>query len=155
MSKKNVQYESFLENVINSLKQSPKELEHAIDTSEQVMKAASEMTKDEMALIREYVKADIQEFAQSYEESKSGPFYLTIANTIWEGLAEISDKTALEWQAVLTDVEHQGIYQCGDMIALGTLVCEKCGHRMSYNHPGPVIACSECGHDTFTRRPLR
>ncbi|MGX9419018.1 zinc ribbon-containing protein [Vibrio sp. WJH972] len=155
MPKRSAGYVSLLETVINKLKINQEDLEDVVQTSEKVAHAASDMTKDELSLISAYVQADLNEFAQSYEESKSGPFYLMIENSIWQGLAEISDKTFIEQTEFFHELETQGTYQTGDIIGLGTLGCEKCGHRVEYNHPTAVSDCTECGNHHFRRLPIK
>ncbi|MBF8999792.1 zinc ribbon-containing protein [Vibrio nitrifigilis] len=154
MPKQKQGYEALLEEVIETLKKSPDEISKILDKSEQVVSAANNLTKDELALISEYVKADLKEFSDSFEESKNGPFYLTITNSIWQGLMDITDKTKLEWLELGKELEQQGVYQVGDMIGLGVLVCEKCGHKTEYIHPTEVIPCPKCGHQSFHRQPL-
>ncbi|MCE0493016.1 zinc ribbon-containing protein [Vibrio salinus] len=151
MSKRQSQYEKLLSEVIKTLKQSPKEIENIIDTSEKAIEAASDMTKDELELMSAYLRSDLKEFSESFEESKSGSFYLMIENSIWEGLASITDKTCLEWNEMFSELEKRGVYQKGDLISFGTLICDKCGHKEEYNHPCEVIACTQCGHKTFSR----
>ncbi|MGR5404709.1 zinc ribbon-containing protein, partial [Vibrio mediterranei] len=49
----------------------------------------------------------------------------------------------------------QGVYSSGEMIGLGILVCEQCGHKTEYNHPTTISDCPKCGHSTFSRQPLK
>jgi len=78
-----------------------------------------------------------------------------IANSIWQGLLEITDKTKVEWVELFQDLEHQGLYKAGDMIGLGILVCENCGHHVEYNHPTEIVPCIRCGNTAFSRQPLK
>ncbi|EHS1183240.1 zinc ribbon-containing protein [Vibrio vulnificus] len=155
MPKRKSGYEEMLEDVIETLKHSPDEVNNVLETSGKVISAANDMTKDELALISAYVKADLKEFADNYEESKSGPFYLTIADSIWQGLLEITDRTKVEWVELFEDLEHQGLYEVGEVIGLGVLVCDDCGHKTSYNHPTVIIPCIKCGHKGFSRQALK
>lgn len=155
MPKRKTGYEEMLEDVIETLKHSPDEVNQVLQTSGKVISAANDMTKDELALISAYVKADLKEFADSYEESKSGPFYLTIADSIWQGLLEITDRTKVEWVELFEDLEHQGLYEAGEVIGLGNLVCDECGHKTSYTHPTVIIPCIKCGHTGFSRQALK
>lgn len=74
MPKRKTGYEEMLEDVIETLKHSPEEVNKAIETSGKVVEAANDLTKDELALIKAYVKSDLKEFSENYEDSKSGPF---------------------------------------------------------------------------------
>lgn len=155
MPKRKTSYEEMIEDVVENLKHSPEELQHVLEKSGQVVEAANDMTKDEMALISAYVKSDLKEFANNYEESKSGPFYLMIANSVWQGLLDITDRTKVEWVELFQDLEHQGVYTSGEMIGLGVLVCEQCGHKTEYNHPTVIGDCAKCGNQSFSRKPLK
>ena len=110
MPKKKALYEEVVEEVIETLKHSPEELNNKIETSGKYAKAANDMTKDELSLISAYVKSDLKEFSESYEESKGGPFYLMITDSIWQGLLDITDRTKVEWVELFQDLEHQGLY---------------------------------------------
>lgn len=155
MPKRTSDYEEKFAEVVETIKHSPEELNHVLETSGEVAHAAKDMTKDELALISAYLKSDLKEFAEEYEESKSGPFYLMIANSIWQGLLDITDRTRVEWMEMFQDLEHQGVYKAGDVIGLGNLVCEKCGHKVQYNHPTVIEPCSKCGCEAFSRVPLK
>ncbi|GAB6264405.1 zinc ribbon-containing protein [Photobacterium sp. CCB-ST2H9] len=158
MVKQKAAYESMLEDITETLKHSPEELKHWIDTSEKYREAASDMTKDELALIREYFKRDLKEFGQNVQESpepfSESPFYKLVSETIWSGLAEVTDKTQLEWVEVMDDLKHRGVYKAGEVVGLGNLVCEKCGHHEQYTHVRIIEPCVQCGGTQFTRQPL-
>ncbi|MGF1727229.1 zinc ribbon-containing protein [Photobacterium nomapromontoriensis] len=158
MARQKKQYESLLEQVTETLKHSPDELKHWADITEQYRQAASDMTKDELALISAYVKRDLQEFGQNAEASSDplneSPFYQVVKETIWEGLAEVTDKTQIEWREVMDDLKHHGVYEAGEIIGLGNLVCEKCGHEELITHVKTISPCLQCGHTRFTRKPL-
>ncbi|PMH37481.1 hypothetical protein BCU68_07645 [Vibrio sp. 10N.286.49.B3] len=148
-------YEKMLAGVVDTLKHSPEELDNVLDTSAKVVDAANEMTKDELALISAYMKSDLKEFAENYEESKSGPFYLMVMDSIWQGLLEITDRTKVEWVELFQDLEHRGLYKTGDVIGFGVLVCENCTHKVEYNHPTSIVSCTKCGSNAFSRQALK
>ncbi|WP_086983313.1 zinc ribbon-containing protein [Vibrio aphrogenes] len=159
MTKRNQDYNKVLEQVIESLKLAPKELDKALETPKQMWQATKDMTKDEFALINEYVKSDLKEFSDNYKKDKEAlendPFRDVISESIWEGLLDITDKTQIEWLEVFQDIEHKGLYQVGDVIGLGALVCEKCGHRQEYTHACEITPCVQCQNHAFTRVPLK
>ncbi|MGF1711087.1 zinc ribbon-containing protein [Vibrio kagoshimensis] len=155
MPKKKALYEELMDDVIETLKHSPEEFNNKLETSSQLAKAANDMTKDEISLISAYVKSDLKEFSDNYEESKSGPFYLMIADSVWQGLLDITDKTKVEWVELFQDLEHQGLYQSGEVIGLGTLICDECGHQTDYNHATQIIPCTKCHSTAFTRKALK
>lgn len=151
MSMKKSIYERVITDTIESLKQSPESIHHTVS---QVTKAIGEMTKDELALISAYVRADFQTLAKRYSDSENDPFYQLLKGSIWHGMLDITDRTQLEWQELFEDLEHQGVYQAGEMIGLGILVCETCGHHREYTHPTEITPCEECAGTTFSRQAL-
>nr|WP_086941191.1 zinc ribbon-containing protein [Thaumasiovibrio occultus] len=159
MPERKARYEAMLEEAKQALQQSPNEFKKWVETSEEVVKAMSDMTKDELALIKQYLRRDLKEFGENVEKPepesfKDSQFYQGIVNTIWQNLAEITDQTQIEWHEIFADIEHGGVYHAGEIIGLGKLVCEQCGHEEFYYHPQPVSRCIHCDHDHFARYPL-
>ncbi|MBD1575021.1 zinc ribbon-containing protein [Vibrio sp. S11_S32] len=158
MPKRQQEYKQVLEQLLERVKKTPEELEKALETPKEMLDAVKDMTKDEMALIQQYLKSDLKEFSDSYQKSQEDeddPFMTVVAESIWEGLLEITDRTQVEWREVFKDIEHKGLYEVGDIIGLGALVCEKCGHRQEYTHPHEITPCMQCGNHAFTRMPLK
>ncbi|WP_419205331.1 zinc ribbon-containing protein [Photobacterium leiognathi] len=158
MTQQKAHYEALLEKVTETLKNSPQELKKFIETTELYGKAASDMTKDELALIEAYLKSDLKTFSEEAKNSpepfKESPFYQLVSETIWQHLAEITDKTQLEWLEVMDDIKHKGVYHSGELVGLGHLVCEKCGHQQTITHVTRIEPCIKCGCKEFSRQPL-
>lgn len=159
MSKWTKYYQAFIERFTRDLQTGEHQINKAVETTEAYLNATSDLTRDELALINAYIERDLAEFAQSYEESKAafkdGVFYLSLKESIWQGLAEITDKTQLEWREVIDDVTHHGVYQSGEIVGLGNLVCEHCHHRLVFNHPDVLPVCPKCGGTEFNRQPFQ
>ncbi len=155
MPKRKLGYEEKFEEVVEVLKHSPEEVAKVLETSGEVAHAASDMTKDELSLVSAYIRSDLKEFSENFQESKDSPFSIMIADSVWQALLDITDRTKVEWVELFEDLEHQGIYRKGDVIGLGHLVCEKCGHKTQYIHPTTIEACSKCGNEEFTRVALK
>lgn len=117
------------------------------------LEAAGELTRDEWALIAEYVKRDLGTFDQGRPEEES-EFSLLLQDSIWGWLAEATDRTQVEWQELAAELEHKGEYHGGDWVGLGTMVCSQCGHRHTVLRPEQLGACIECGASAFAREPL-
>ncbi|MGF1739580.1 zinc ribbon-containing protein [Vibrio profundum] len=148
-------YEQRFQEIVDTLKHSPDELANVLENSGRWVHAANDLTKDELALISAYVKYDLKEFSDNYADRKNGHFYLMIRDSIWQGLLDITDRTRVEWVELFADLEHQGLYHAGDVIGLGVLVCEHCGHKTEYIHPTKIIPCIQCGKSEFSRQLLK
>ncbi len=155
MPKRKHGYEEKFNEVVETIKHSPEELNKVLETSGEVAQAAKDMTKDELSLISAYMRADLKEFADNFQESKESPFSIMVTDSIWQALLDITDKTKVEWVELFEDLDHQGIYKTGDVIGLGHLVCEKCGHKTQYIHPTVIESCCKCGCNEFTRIALK
>jgi predicted Zn-ribbon and HTH transcriptional regulator len=104
------------------------------------------------------VRRDLEEFARSYEESQNdvtdSVFMRVIKESLWQELADITDKTQLEWREVFQDLNHHGVYHSGEVVGLGNLVCENCHFHLAVYTPDVLPRCPKCGHDQFQRRPF-
>ncbi|OOF10947.1 MULTISPECIES: zinc ribbon-containing protein [Salinivibrio] len=157
MNKEKDTQQSIIERVKDALENSPESLARWVELSEQYLKAAADLTKDEWALIEAYFKRDVKAFGAQYDKSQadeidSEVFNDLIADTIWEQLAEITDRTQLEWREVFDDLQHQGVYEAGEIVGLGILQCEQCQHQTRHNRVDVIHPCVKCGHRFFTRR---
>ena len=129
-------------------------LNRLIERTQAYLIAAETLTKDELALIAEYVKEDLREFEEAPGGYKDSAFYNALQESVWGWLLELTDRTQLEWRAVLEEVQHKGVYRVGDRMALGVLICNRCGHRHLVLHPERIVSCIECGGEEFSREAL-
>lgn len=158
MNKEKDPQQSIIERVKEALENSPEALSHWVTLSDQYLKAAADLTKDEWALIEAYFKRDVKAFGEQYDKSQteeidSQVFNDLIANSIWEQLAEITDRTQLEWREVFDDLQHHGVYEAGEIVGLGVLQCEQCHHQTRHSRVDVIAPCTQCGHRYFSRRP--
>ncbi|STV53368.1 Protein of uncharacterised function (DUF1451) [Klebsiella pneumoniae subsp. ozaenae] len=100
---------------------------------------AGDLTQSEIESVIAAVKRDLEEFARSYEEShedeSDSVFMRVIKESLWQELADITDKTQLEWREVFQDLNHHGVYHSGEVVGLGNLVCEKCHYHLAVYTP--------------------
>ncbi|WP_369788770.1 zinc ribbon-containing protein [Rouxiella sp. WC2420] len=116
-------------------------------------------------------RRDLQEFARIYgeyapsrraaplasvqqSEENDSVFLRVIKESLWRELADITDRTQLEWKEVFKDVNHHGVYHSGEVVGLGELICEKCHFHLAVYTPEILSKCPECGNDEFSRRPF-
>ncbi|MGL6012751.1 MAG: zinc ribbon-containing protein, partial [Shewanella oncorhynchi] len=111
---------------------------------------------DELALVEQFLKRDITSFLreQNADSLSHSPTVITLENTLWHWLSEITDRSQVEWHELTQDFKHQGYYKSGDIVNQGIMVCTNCGNEMSIEFPSPIPDCPECDHEEFTREPL-
>jgi hypothetical protein len=66
-------------------------------------------------------------------------------------IANMSDRSKLEYFEMQEDVSHQGIYQVGELVAIGELICTECGHKHQITGVERIQACVECSGQEFSR----
>ncbi|HBY5878441.1 TPA: zinc ribbon-containing protein, partial [Klebsiella pneumoniae] len=93
-------------------------------------------------------------YEESHEDESDSVFMRVIKESLWQELADITDKTQLEWREVFQDLNHHGVYHSGEVVGLGNLVCEKCHYHLAVYTPDVLPRCRKCGHDQFQRRPF-
>lgn len=123
----------------------------------QLHTAANLPPEEEKAVIHA-IRRDLAEFARHYfhQDEKAGDsvFLKVVSETLWKELADITDKCQFEWGELFHDLNHHGVYECGDVVGLGKLRCEKCHAVRAIYAPERLSCCSNCGHDNFQRQPF-
>ena len=71
---------------------------------------AGDLTQDELALIAEYVKRDLGNYDEGRkdEQVEESAFMLALKDTAWSWLADVTDRTQVEWQELADELEHKG-----------------------------------------------
>ncbi|GAA3613946.1 MAG: zinc ribbon-containing protein [Gibbsiella quercinecans] len=158
MNKVTEHYRELLSSLTERLKAGERDIDALVASAEQRLNAAGEMTRTEIAQLTQAVRRDLEEFARSYGENQEdftdSVFMRVIKESLWQELADITDKTQLEWREVFKDVSHHGVYHSGEVVGLGNLVCEKCHYHLAFYTPEVLPLCPKCGHDQFQRRPF-
>lgn len=120
-------------------------------TKENLLKAeqASEAMVEQLMVNLQH---DFSEFYQQTKtEAKHSVYLALIKERCWQELAELTDKSQVEWAELADDIQHHGEYQQGDVIGFGILQCQKCKQQLHITHLSEVAECAECGHDKFIR----
>ena len=116
------------------------------------------LSSSEVDEVMRAVRRDLYEFSRSYPQAEStledSVFLRVIRESLWKELADITDKSQLEWREVFKDLHHHGVYQSGEVVGLGNLVCENCGFTRAIYTPESLTRCPECNHDQFQRQPF-
>ncbi len=118
-------------------------------------KAAESIPEEKVGQFVDNLKHDLSEFYQQMKSESQHSVYLGILNeSWWATLAEMTDKSQVEWSELTEDLAHDGVYHTGDYIGFGEIECQKCHHIQTVTHFSEVLQCTECGHNTFQRHGL-
>lgn len=151
-------YRELVATLTERLRHGERDIDALVEQARLRVKETGELTKTEMEELTRAVRRDLEEFAMSYSESQNesndSVFMRVIKESIWQELADITDKTQLEWREVFQDLNHHGVYNSGEVVGLGNLVCERCHYHLAVYTPEVLSVCPKCGHDQFQRRPF-
>ncbi|TCV97970.1 zinc ribbon-containing protein [Biostraticola tofi] len=152
-------YHELLSSLSQRLEDGERDIDTLVDDARQRLSGTGDLTPTEVEQVCGAVRRDLEEFARSYDESREDDdesvFLRVIKESLWQRLADITDKTQLEWKEVFKDVSHHGVYHSGEVVGLGNLVCERCHHYLAFYTPEVLPVCPACGHDQFNRQPFR
>ncbi|MEB4677312.1 zinc ribbon-containing protein [Enterobacteriaceae bacterium G50] len=151
-------YRELVTTLTERLRNGERDIDVLVEQARARVIQTGELTRTEVDELIRAVKRDLEEFAMSYSESQDDEedsvFLRVIKESIWQELADITDKTQLEWREVFQDLNHHGVYHSGEVVGLGNLVCEKCHFHLAVYTPDVLPLCPKCGHDQFQRRPF-
>ncbi|VEB99642.1 Protein of uncharacterised function (DUF1451) [Cedecea lapagei] len=151
-------YRELIESLSERLRKGERDIDALVSSARKQINATGELTRTETEEVTRAVRRDLEEFARSYgeshEEFTDSVFMRVIKESLWQELADITDKTQLEWREVFKDLSHHGVYHSGEVVGLGNLVCENCHHPIAIYTPEVLSVCPKCGHNQFHRRPF-
>ncbi len=151
-------YRELLASLTERLQNGERDIDALVASARKLISEAGELTRTEVEETTRAVRRDLEEFARSYgeshEEASDSVFLRVIKESLWQELADITDKTQLEWREVFQDLNHHGVYHSGEVVGLGNLVCENCHYHQAFYTPEVLPQCPKCGHTQFHRRPF-
>lgn len=151
-------YREVVASLTDRLRNGERDIDALVDSARKRFDNSGELTRTELNELIRAIRRDLEEFALSYSESQSSlndsVFLRVIKESLWQELADITDKTQLEWREVFQDLNHHGVYHSGEVVGLGNLVCEHCHFHLAVYTPDKLPHCPKCGHDEFHRQPF-
>ncbi|MBU9837720.1 zinc ribbon-containing protein [Rahnella sp. L72c] len=157
-------YRQLVASLTERLKQGERDISALVQDARVKLQEEGKLTEIQIEQLTSAVRRDLHEFARSYEENQQAVaeeddgtdsvFMRVIKESLWKELADMTDKTQLEWKEVFKDVSHHGIYHSGEVVGLGNLVCENCHFHLAVYTPEILSKCPKCGNTEFTRRPF-
>ncbi|MFT6991945.1 MAG: hypothetical protein ACJASL_003942 [Paraglaciecola sp.] len=157
MGKQQSRYQSLLQDlsdwVLQSAKQDMLTMVDLVNQAKAYLRAAEDLGLDEIYTLENYLLRDLKAFSQrlSVDANESWWWHNT-KYEIWQTIARMSDRSKLEFFEMYEDVAHHGTYKVGELVAIGELNCDKCGHSHQINGVQRIQSCIRCGGDTFSRK---
>ncbi|TKB43439.1 zinc ribbon-containing protein [Thalassotalea mangrovi] len=159
MSEKNSSYQNFYDKLskwFSELRdEEQKTVAKLIEKGEEYLEAAEDLSVNEYQLSLQAFKNDLRQFIEENRQQADQSIYLkNLRESLWSQLAQMTDKTQVEWSELEQDFEHKGIYHSGELIGFGQLRCVGCDHQIEVLHASTIIPCVKCGGKEFERLPL-
>jgi hypothetical protein len=156
MSQAKSNYQALLDKLSDWLLQSAKQdmlnLYELIEQGKAYLHAAEALSLEEIHTLENYLLRDMLTFARALStEADNSLWWLDTKRNVWQVMAQMADPSTLEWFELQEDVAHQGLYQAGEWVAIGELVCVRCGHHHEVRGVERIIPCIECSHQQFSR----
>ncbi|TPG63996.1 zinc ribbon-containing protein [Ewingella americana] len=157
-------YRQLVTSLTERLQNGERDIDTLVQDARATLEREGKLTDLQIEQLTHSVRRDLHEFARHYtanhqasalpaeDTQDESVFMRIIKESLWKELADMTDKTQLEWKEVLKDVNHHGIYHSGEVVGLGNLVCEKCHFTLAVYTPEILSKCPECGHTDFTRK---
>lgn len=158
-----INYEKLLEKIVEKVSEERYLSEEALSAwlkqANEYLEHAGELSLEELEDLNSYLRRDLHAFAERMEptgESEESSLWLaSIADSVWHSLAEVTDKTQVEWRELKEDLAHDGIYRAKEQVGLGVICCTQCGHQQEVYHAIQLKPCIECEGTEFYRKPFR
>ncbi|SUG16213.1 protein ybeL [Salmonella enterica subsp. arizonae] len=145
-------YRELVASLSERLRNGERDINALVEQARQRVMQTGELTRTELDELTRAVRRDLEEFAMSYEESQDDSVFMrVIKESLWQELADITDKTQLEWREVFQDLNHHGVYHSGEVVGLGNLVCEKCHFHLGGLYAGCAAAVARNAGMTSSR----
>ncbi len=127
---------------------------NGLKESEEFLHDLKQWSKEEIDLISQFLKRDLQDAAVQMEKENQdlknwlGFDVQQVEEKVLSLFANMTDKTRLELDK-LDRMANE--WHTGQVTSIGTLVCKKCGKELHFHKPGRIPPCPGCGHTEYRR----
>lgn len=108
-------YRELVASLSERLRNGERDIDALVEQARERVIKTGELTRTEVDELTRAVRRDLEEFAMSYEESlkeeSDSVFMRVIKESLWQELADITDKTQLEWREVFQTSIIMGLSQ--------------------------------------------
>ncbi len=132
-------------------------LEHAVNKAREKAVALGEISRDEAEKVGEYLKRDIQEFAEHLNQTSSelkSWFHMDlelIEAKLLDLMTQVADKTRLELTKLAVSAQSPRLYFTGEISGPGTLQCCSCAEKLQFTKTAHIPPCPKCHAIEFVR----
>ncbi len=119
----------------------------------------SELSREEVDAVAGYLQRDLESagtfLAETGEDIER---WFQLEETLLEDrlrdlFTQLADPTRVALDRLDAAARAEQIYQQGELLGMGSLVCTECGHTMNFDETVIIPACPQCGATTFHRTP--
>lgn len=97
-------YRELVASLTERVRNGERDIDALVESARRHIARTGELTRTEEEEVTRAVRRDLEEFARSYQESQEeltdSVFLRVIKESVWQELADITDKTQLEWREV-------------------------------------------------------
>ena len=149
-------YQSSLETALQQSAQTDSDFHHLLEIISDDIKMASQLKADEVVHLKNSIKRDLIDAANHLNETSQelkdwlGFDISLIKHELWQAFTAATDKTTLALLK-LKHIAANAEYHTGEIIGLGTLVCDQCKAKLHFHKPGHIPPCGKCNGTRFHR----
>ena len=149
-------YEASLQSSLQQSTQTDSNFHHLFEIISDDIKMTSQLKADEAVDLKNSIKRDLLDAAHHLtatgKELKDwlGFDISLIKSELWLAFSEAADKTTLALLE-LKNIAANAEYHTGEIIGLGTLVCDECHAKLHFHKPSRIPPCGKCHGTRFHR----
>ncbi|MHB1176666.1 MAG: zinc ribbon-containing protein [Sulfuriferula sp.] len=152
-------YEALLEKALQKAHQSGSAVHDMMGAIRGDIAALNKFSDDEVVQLEEYLKRDMVDAAwyldKTGKELKDwlGFDVALMKHEFWERFSQAADQTTTALYQLKLEAEIAE-YHGGELIGLGTLVCDQCGEKLHFHKPGRIPPYPKCHSALFHRQHI-
>lgn len=151
-------YNELMKHLHETMDEAIHSLADALEISKEKTRKSTDLTKDEIDQVSDYVKRDIEHAAHGLSETKDTESLSEwfkfdielIENFALDAFLSLADKTRLEL-AKLGQLAELNTYHTGNITGPGTFVCDQCDKQIAFKSTSEIPECPACHGKTFVR----
>jgi hypothetical protein len=150
-------YESSLDSALKKSKQTDTSIHNILNSVDNQNAPSKSGILDDALKLEQSIRRDLIDAAHHMNETGKelkdwlGFDLMLIKNELWKNFTEATDKTTLELLK-LKHIAENAEYHTGEIIGLGTLICDQCKATLHFHQPGHIPPCGKCHGTRFHRQ---